>query len=266
MSVVFRACRLWYTPRWLKWLNLLAACVFLAFHFAGVWASVAWGSLSRRSWYLNIGTPELVQQGNDEYGLVVVPPIVPAVALIAPTLWLFVRDKRFQPRDHQCSLCGRDSGPRRTCLRCARIQVLLVALAFLAGLALLPMHLIDRFLWLRPRILEDEPFRVFVDGAPRHEGIRDPVCSWLPWSVKEWVGDTTDDAGNTVPWFVTTAVGVPLWPLGLAVVTPSGFILWRALRRVRPGHCGCGYNLTGNVSGRCPECGQGVAFGEQSEA
>jgi hypothetical protein len=25
----------------------------------------------------------------------------------------------------------------------------------------------------------------------------------------------------------------------------------------RPGHCqNCGYNLTGNVSGRCPECGK----------
>jgi rubrerythrin len=27
-------------------------------------------------------------------------------------------------------------------------------------------------------------------------------------------------------------------------------------RRIPPGHCQrCGYNLTGNVSGVCPECG-----------
>ncbi|HKQ47230.1 MAG TPA: hypothetical protein VJZ71_04070 [Phycisphaerae bacterium] len=28
-----------------------------------------------------------------------------------------------------------------------------------------------------------------------------------------------------------------------------------------PGHChSCGYNLTGNVSGRCPECGTPVSL------
>src|SRR5262249_37714200 len=33
------------------------------------------------------------------------------------------------------------------------------------------------------------------------------------------------------------------------------FIVWRLDRRPPPGHCNCGYDLTGNVSGRCPECG-----------
>lgn len=32
-------------------------------------------------------------------------------------------------------------------------------------------------------------------------------------------------------------------------------ILWWTPRKV-PGHCDCGYNLKGNVSGRCPECGR----------
>lgn len=26
--------------------------------------------------------------------------------------------------------------------------------------------------------------------------------------------------------------------------------------RVRPGFCACGYDLTGNITGRCPECGR----------
>ncbi len=34
------------------------------------------------------------------------------------------------------------------------------------------------------------------------------------------------------------------------------FVFWRRGRRRKPGHCGCGYDLTGNVSGRCPECGE----------
>ncbi len=50
---------------------------------------------------------------------------------------------------------------------------------------------------------------------------------------------------------------VPLWiPLLLAVVT-TGVLSWRRYRLVnRAGHCvSCGYDLTGNTSGVCPECG-----------
>lgn len=32
---------------------------------------------------------------------------------------------------------------------------------------------------------------------------------------------------------------------------------WYAPVRIPPGHCQkCGYNLTGNISGVCPECGE----------
>ena len=54
----------------------------------------------------------------------------------------------------------------------------------------------------------------------------------------------------------TKEVAVPLW-----FVVVVGAVLLGALRisrpaRVKVGHCiACGYNLTGNVSGRCPECG-----------
>ena len=40
-----------------------------------------------------------------------------------------------------------------------------------------------------------------------------------------------------------------------------GYRLWRQRRdpRLLPGHCdSCGYDLTGNTSGRCPECGTAV--------
>jgi hypothetical protein len=51
---------------------------------------------------------------------------------------------------------------------------------------------------------------------------------------------------------------VPLWLPLLLVATPTAF-LWYRNRRPPPGHCQkCGYNLTGNVSGRCPECGEAV--------
>ncbi len=54
---------------------------------------------------------------------------------------------------------------------------------------------------------------------------------------------------------------IPLWiPALLAGV--STFILWRRSRRVPPGHCkACRYDLTGNVSGVCPECGTSAGDG-----
>ncbi len=53
-------------------------------------------------------------------------------------------------------------------------------------------------------------------------------------------------------------VSLPLWLPLLVIATPTA-ILWRRDRRIPPGHCQkCGYDLTGNVSGRCPECRTGV--------
>jgi len=48
----------------------------------------------------------------------------------------------------------------------------------------------------------------------------------------------------------------PLWCVFLALAIPTAW-LWRRDSKARhpPGHCrNCGYNLTGNVSGICPEC------------
>jgi hypothetical protein len=55
---------------------------------------------------------------------------------------------------------------------------------------------------------------------------------------------------------------VPLWLPLLIIAIPTGFLWWRDCRRRSPGHCQqCGYNLTGNVSGRCPECGDSIEAG-----
>ncbi|MCH7840212.1 MAG: hypothetical protein IID38_08260 [Planctomycetes bacterium] len=48
-----------------------------------------------------------------------------------------------------------------------------------------------------------------------------------------------------------------IYPL-LLMAIPSA-LLWRRHRLTLPGHCSqCSYNLTGNVSGVCPECGTPV--------
>lgn len=47
----------------------------------------------------------------------------------------------------------------------------------------------------------------------------------------------------------------PLWVLPSASLS-AVVLLWRYRRRFPVGHCArCGYDLTGNRSGACPECG-----------
>lgn len=63
----------------------------------------------------------------------------------------------------------------------------------------------------------------------------------------------------------TTWIVFPLWlpPLFLLIagIVPISFGPIRRLRRRRNGWClHCGYNLAGNRSGRCPECG--MRFGK----
>lgn len=59
----------------------------------------------------------------------------------------------------------------------------------------------------------------------------------------------------SAPWRRWVVV-VPIWiPLSLAAFPTA--LLWRRKRGPLPGRCRCGYDLTGNVSGVCPECGTG---------
>lgn len=56
---------------------------------------------------------------------------------------------------------------------------------------------------------------------------------------------------------------IPLWmPLFLTIFLTV--LTFRSASRHRRGYCrGCGYNLVGNTSGRCPECGRHVTEAEQ---
>ena len=76
---------------------------------------------------------------------------------------------------------------------------------------------------------------------------------------------------NSCLWLVPHAMStasmkvwlfVPFWIPFLAFAIPT-VILWRRDRRFPPGHCQkCGYDLTGNESGLCPECGKQVGSRE----
>jgi hypothetical protein len=65
-----------------------------------------------------------------------------------------------------------------------------------------------------------------------------------------------DGYGLTWPRVVGSWYFIPFW-LPLVTITIPTAILWYRDRRPPKGHCqNCGYDLTGNVTGVCPECGQ----------
>lgn len=49
---------------------------------------------------------------------------------------------------------------------------------------------------------------------------------------------------------------LPIWVFLALLAVATAVLWWFDRRRIPAGHCRrCGYDLTGNISGRCPECG-----------
>jgi hypothetical protein len=106
----------------------------------------------------------------------------------------------------------------------------------------------------------------------RQWGIADGVLwygAWHPVSIEEYVslgwhaGRSRGGLGLRMPvvhlrefrWYAD----LPFWGLFVFAAFPTTLLWWFDRRRFPPGHCqNCGYNLTGNVSGICPECGTPV--------
>ena len=56
-----------------------------------------------------------------------------------------------------------------------------------------------------------------------------------------------------------TEIYAPLWIPFLIIAGGTFFLFRRERRLIPPGHCRkCSYNLTGNTSGICPECGEKI--------
>lgn len=73
-----------------------------------------------------------------------------------------------------------------------------------------------------------------------------------PWAIDPRPVRLSANAGLIVLHFPAT---IPLGALGFVT---AGLFYFDG-RRPAPGKCRCGYDLTGNTSGVCPECGQDVA-------
>jgi hypothetical protein len=70
--------------------------------------------------------------------------------------------------------------------------------------------------------------------------------------------DTALAYGDLPNFFILLpdAADKPIWPIALVTGASLAVLIHLGRRRVPPpGHCSrCGYNLTGNLSGVCPEC------------
>ena len=82
--------------------------------------------------------------------------------------------------------------------------------------------------------------------------IPDPTVSERRWMVRRsapnWKARLSFHRNDIV-------ITARIWMLLVFFAAVAG-IGWRfERRRPPPGHCPCGYDLTGNVSGTCPECG-----------
>ncbi len=89
----------------------------------------------------------------------------------------------------------------------------------------------------------------FAEGSPWDSGVY--AYARGQYSRIFWLPKTFEQAAPLVKEW-----RVPLWMPFVLFAVPSVVHFFRR-RRWPAGHCQrCGYDLTGNTSGRCPECGK----------
>ncbi len=115
----------------------------------------------------------------------------------------------------------------------------------------------------------------FVDGSFLHvstyftfqglvnQKVNGMVFRWSQTLDVMHFGHRKDDFSFELPKLITVRLYVPLWTPFLLFMVPGMAALllgpYRRHRRRKKGLClKCGYNLTGNVSGICPECGEKI--------
>lgn len=104
-------------------------------------------------------------------------------------------------------------------------------------------------------------------GGSLEVGTRSPVTAAIPGRVKIWRSEFLFHCFPLVTKIKRIGRSSPiywisLWPLPLVTWLTSIVITYRMRRRSKiPGTmCRCGYDLKGNESGTCPECGDPVTL------
>jgi len=101
-----------------------------------------------------------------------------------------------------------------------------------------------------------------IEGTTRELDLsQTPIINSLPSNGPWWTTpsmETFEFVSRTGRTKVAYVLDIPHWLANL-VAWPVFIVLWRKCRKPPKGHCRkCGYDLTGNESGNCSECGEVV--------
>ncbi|GJM26811.1 MAG: hypothetical protein DHS20C16_32260 [Phycisphaerae bacterium] len=103
----------------------------------------------------------------------------------------------------------------------------------------------------------------YVGGTWGFEFQQGLIGGWLPTttSPREWVFLESWGSPRWWPQYVKSNSGsyiyIPIWMFLIPALLATLW-LWRSDRRPKSGCVSCSYNLTGNVSSVCPECGAAI--------
>lgn len=169
----------------------------------------------------------------------------------------------FQPVRWFRGLPARLDGPWLGCHKLGLDSMLKWAGTGMCGVVL--MIAVANLVWISAGIHFGTGLAIGVWGGCV-EIIRDPRGTLTPVEAYAWRAKSLTQVGGQ--WAIggawpdisrgayPVAVTVPLWMLGLPCFVLTARLWWRDWRRMVPNTCVCGYDLTGNTSGRCPECGR----------
>ena len=124
--------------------------------------------------------------------------------------------------------------------RLARIAAVVAGLAFvLVSVALVVSYVSPRTIMWGPRGL-------YLNRGKFHAG----AC--------ERFEPSHATGSSSGAFIVLPDADKPIWPIAVAIGASLAVLIHLGRRRVPAiGHCSrCSYNLTGNISGICPECGE----------
>ena len=136
-------------------------------------------------------------------------------------------------------------------LACVLLCVILVVTLWMSKSYRFGCFVRDRWVFA-----EDGNFRmvVFIYGikSPFSRFFFEPLSEHGNWRSQI----ESNPPPSSSPW-ITRHSKEPIWVFLLGVSAATGCVYWMNWRNRPPpkGSCpGCGYNLTGNESGKCPEC------------
>lgn len=180
-------------------------------------------------------------------GGVAIPGSLAFTMVMLPTAVLFFRDRRPRLASHRFSRLRQRLKWIGTGLVASVIGVWLISLFYAMGIQL-PRNIyvgtqdaVITAFWIENEIQPDAVWTTRLIG-PQFGGFG------LIWPHQ------TDFAYNSGEWGSVTVI--PFWTPMLIIAVPTALLWHRDRRCNRPGCClRCGYDLTGNISGVCSECG-----------